>query len=401
MKQFLLIFLVGITCNQVWGQRICGTVNYLEKVSLFKTDAPVMEEGSGRDTLTNEVITIPVVVHVLYNSSNQNISEEQIQSQLLVLNNDFNFKNSNAVTIPTVFKSKAGIANFNFCLAAVVRQTTSIVSFDMNDAMKFNKSGGSDAWDANKYLNIWVCNLKGRALGYSSAPGFPANLDGVVINFTSFGTKGTAAAPFNLGRTGTHEIGHWLGLKHIWGDDDCGSDDIDDTPQQRGYNYGCPGFPRTNNCTTTADGEMFMNYMDFTNDACMSLFTQGQVKKMRGLFARGNFKNSFLNAPACSYSGPAEGPVVIVPPQENEKDEIELRVYPNPTGDFININVKAERLLATNSFAELYNANGKKVYNISLTQNVSRLSLQHLASGIYYLNVYTGDVRKRVKIMKL
>lgn len=405
MKQFILFFLVGITCSQAWGQRICGTVNYLEQTALYKTNPPIMQEGSGMDSLPNQIITIPVVVHILYNSPNQNISEDQIRSQLLVLNNDYNLRNANAVNIPEAFKSKAGIANFNFCLAGVVRQPTSIISFEMNDAMKANKTGGSDGWDSKRYLNIWVCNLKGRMLGYASAPGSPANVDGVVITFTSFGTKGTAAAPFNLGRTGTHEIGHWLGLKHIWGDDDCGSDDIDDTPQQRSYNYGCPNFPRTNNCTTTPDGEMFMNYMDFTNDACMSLFTQGQVNKMRSLFAKNNYKSSFLSAPACNYTGPVEGPakgpVVIIPPVVSVDNEIEVNIYPNPAGDYININVKAEGLLAANSFAELYNANGKKVYNVSLTQNTSRLNIQQLVAGIYYLNVNTGKIKKRLKIVKL
>ncbi len=401
MKQFILFFVIGITCQQVLGQRICGTVNYWEQVSLFKIEAPVVQEGNGRDTLPNELITIPIVVHILYNSANQNISEAQIQSQLLVLNNDFNLRNANAVNIPEVFKSKAGVANFNFCLAAVVRQSTSTSSFEMNDAMKSNKTGGSDAWDARKYLNIWVCSLKGRALGYSSAPGSPANLDGVVINFSAFGTKGTAAAPFSLGRTGTHEIGHWFGLKHIWGDTDCGSDNIDDTPQQRSYNYGCPNFPRTNNCTTTADGEMFMNYMDFTNDACMSLFTIGQVKKMRSLFAKGNYKNSFLSAPPCNYSGPVEGPLVIIPPVETAKTEIEVSVYPNPAGNYININVKSEELIAANSFAELYNANGKKVYQVGLSKNTSRLNIQQLPSGIYYVNVNSGKLKKRLKIVKL
>ncbi len=401
MKQFVLFFLVGIACQQVLGQRICGTVNYWEQVSLLKLNSPPVDGENFRDTLPNEIITIPVVVHVLYNSNSQNIAEAQIQSQLLVLNNDFNLRNANAVNIPEVFKSKAGVANFNFCLAAVVRQATTTSSFEMNDAMKSNRTGGSDAWDATKYLNIWVCNLKGRALGYASAPGSAANIDGVVISFSSFGTKGTAAAPFNLGRTGTHEIGHWLGLKHIWGDDDCGSDNIDDTPQQRSYNYGCPNFPRTNNCTTTADGEMFMNYMDFTNDACMSLFTIGQVKKMRSLFAKGNFKNSFLAAPACSYSGPSEGPMIIIPPVETAEKAIEVMIFPNPTSSFININFKHEGILAVNSFAAIYNANGKVVFQKSLTESLNTISIQHLAAGIYYVNVNSGKLKKRIKIVKL
>lgn len=401
MKQIILLFLVTITCQLSWGQRICGTVDYGVQQSLFKNHPPAMEEMNFRDTLPNEVITIPVVVHILYNNSNQNISEAQIQSQLLVLNNDFNLRNANAESIPAVFKTKAGIAKFNFCLAGVVRQSTSTTSFEMNDAMKANRTGGSDGWDAKHYLNIWVCNLKGRALGYASAPGFPSNIDGVVISFSAFGTKGTAAAPFNLGRTATHEVGHWLGLKHIWGDNDCGSDDIYDTPQQRSYNYGCPNFPRINNCTTTPDGEMFMNYMDFTNDACMSLFTQGQVNKMRSLFAKGNYKNSFLAAPACAYSGPAEGPMIILPPAETPLAKIEIEIFPNPARNYINIKLKGTGIVAENSFAELYNANGKKVSLINLTQPTSTLPIQQLAAGIYYLKINSGSLKKQFKIVKI
>ena len=401
MKQIILIFLVGITCSQAWAQRICGTVNYLEQTNLFRGEAPIMQEGSGMDTMPNAIITIPVVIHILYNNSSQNISNDQIQSQLLVLNNDYNLKNANAANIPEAFKNLAGNAKFNFCLSAVIRQSTPVVSFLMNDEMKFKKSGGSDAWDSKRYLNIWVVNLKGRMLGYSSAPGSPANLDGVVISFSSFGTKGTALAPFNLGRTGTHEVGHWLGLKHIWGDDDCGSDDIDDTPQQRSYNYGCPNFPRTNNCTTTAAGEMFMNYMDFTNDACMSMFTHGQVNKMRGIFARNNDKNSFLSAPACTYSEPAEGPAIIIPVEEIKETDIQVSVYPNPTNNFININVKAEGLLAANSFVELFNTTGNKISFISLTKNKTSINISQLPAGIYYLNVTTGNLKKRLKVVKL
>ena len=128
-----------------------------------------------------------------------------------------------------------------------------------------------------------MCQLGGGLLGYAQFPGGPAATDGVVILHSGFGTSGTAAAPFNLGRTATHEIGHWLNLRHIWGDDGTGcsgSDFVADTPNQGGPNYGTPTFPKVS-CGNAPNGDMFMNYMDYVDDAAMVMFTAGQVTRMQ------------------------------------------------------------------------------------------------------------------------
>jgi hypothetical protein len=130
---------------------------------------------------------------------------------------------------------------------------------------------------------MWVCQLSSNLLGYAQFPGGPAQTDGVVILHSAFGTTGTAAAPFDRGRTATHEIGHWLNLFHIWGDDGTGcngTDEVDDTPNQADENTGCPGFPSPS-CANDPNGDMFMNYMDYTDDACMFMFTAGQVTRMQ------------------------------------------------------------------------------------------------------------------------
>ena len=158
--------------------------------------------------------------------------------------------------------------------------------------------GEKDAWNTNDYLNIWVCNLASGLLGFATFPGGNASLDGVVCDYAYFGNIGTATPPYNLGRTATHEVGHWLNLYHIWGDSYCGNDYVSDTPEHEESNYGCPSFPHSSNCSSTgSSGEMFMNYMDYTNDACMYMFTNGQKNRMRATL--NTTRSSLLNSQAC------------------------------------------------------------------------------------------------------
>ena len=385
----------------VQAQRVCGTVEYTLNHPVDAVSVTQSRE-EGRDTLQGEIIRIPVIVHVVYNTIAQNISEAQILSQIEVLNQDFNLQNPNASTIPAVFRPLAGRGNIEFCLSGIVRQATTKSSFQMNDEVKFASSGGSNAYNSKQYLNIWVCNIKGRGLGFATAPGTPANIDGLVISYTAFGKMGTAQAPFNLGRTATHELGHWLGLKHIWGDTDCGSDEIDDTPQHRSFNYGCPGFPRVNNCTTQPSGEMFMNFMDFTNDNCMSMFTQGQVNKMRSLFAKGALRNDFLQAASCHYSGPVEGPapapVISLP--EITSPSVQVRAFPNPVSESFTLDVQHIQG-ELNGWVELYNLNGKKIWTKKLNSVKSSYNLSNLPAGIYIVHVNTGKDQRRIRLVKI
>ena len=243
-----------------------------------------------------EVYTIPVVVHVLYRTSAENVSNAQIQSQIDVLNADFRRTNSDYTLTPSEFAGSVADSEIEFVLATtdpngnptsgITRTSTNKTSFATNDEMKFTAQGGKDAWNTKKYLNIWVCNMSGGILGYAQFPGSgAANTDGVVILTTAFGSTGNVNAPFNKGRTATHEVGHWLNLRHIWGDGNCSADDfVSDTPIAAASNGGCPSYPSkscSNNGGFTSD--MFMNYMDYTNDACMYMFTTGQKNRMRAV----------------------------------------------------------------------------------------------------------------------
>jgi hypothetical protein len=248
------------------------------------------------------VATIPCVVHIVYQDPTQNISDEQVFSQFKVLNQCFRNLDPDAHSIPSAFASLAADARIEFKLAmrdpdngptsAITRTKTKKDGFSDNGDMKFDDRGGKSAWPSDKYFNIWVCNLEGGLLGYAQFPGGPRATAGIVMNYRAFGTMGTASAPYDKGKTAVHEIGHCMNLLHIWGDDGggCdGSDNVADTPNQAGEHYQPPNFPHVS-CGNDPNGDMFMNYMDYTDDVGMYMFTIGQIKRM----------DATLNGPSAS-----------------------------------------------------------------------------------------------------
>lgn len=261
----------------------------------------ILNNGIIATSMLDTTITIPVVIHVLFNSAEQNISDEEIQSQIDILNEDFAANNASSLDVPTDWINLITDSKIRFKLAqrdpagnnsnGIIRVSSTILEYQIFDPAIYSTSlGGSDAWPRSKYLNIWVCKLEGNALGYANFPGSSANQDGVVINYKAFGRNGIAKAPYNFGRTCTHEIGHWLILSHIWGDDnnDCSVSDfpitqqgIDDTPNQEGPTFRCKRFPELDDCSSTSPGIMYMNFMDYTDDKCMMFFTPGQIWRMR------------------------------------------------------------------------------------------------------------------------
>lgn len=308
----LFVFTLFVSVNSLTAQSIkrCGTMEYLSRqlaedpdlqtrmdaIESFTRD---QEQNAAAMRTSSTVITIPVIFHVLYFNSAQNISTARILDQLATLNKDYAHLNADSNNTPVPFRPMAANTNIQFCLAqqdpsgnyttGIIRKQVSVTGFDplSNDNIKFSSLGGDDAWDRNFYLNIWIANFTGISagiIGISQFPGGAAATDGCVVYYGTVGgeTYHGTTQNYNLGRTLTHEVGHWLNLRHIWGDDGgtcSGSDYVADTPNQAFENYQCVAFPHVS-CNNGPNGDMFMNYMDYGDDDCLNMFTAGQGTRM-------------------------------------------------------------------------------------------------------------------------
>ncbi len=344
------------------------------------------------------IYTIPVVVHVVYKTTAQNISDAQINSQIAVLNKDYQKLNTDVTKVPSVWTSLVADVQVNFCLATknptggsttgIVRQSTTKSSFSSNNDVKFDSRGGDDAWDSKKYLNLWVCNLGNGLLGYAQFPGGNVNTDGVVCDYAAFGTSGAANYPFNLGRTATHEVGHWLNLRHIWGDDGngCnGSDQVGDTPNQGDENYGCKTFPIVS-CNNGPNGDMFMNYMDYSDDRCMYMFTTGQKTRMHAVL--NGSRSSITTSGKC-------GPT---PPSFIKNSNTILSIVPNPivsgnaTIRFELANAASVQMLIT----DMYGNTKQTIQNVYMQAGKHQIipgQLASLQNGIYQLKMMADGIQ--------
>lgn len=319
-RRFLpsLAVLAVVTAAPLLAQvqdRGCGTMDHLNE--LVQQDPKLPDRMAQIEAFTQAWIaqnggstpdvvhTIPVVVHVVWNTAAENLSDALIQTQIQVLTEDFRRLNPDAGQTRAAFLPVAADSEFNFCLATrdpsgnptngITRTQTATTSFSSNNNVKFTANGGRDAWPAASYLNIWVCDLGGGLLGYAQFPGGAASTDGVVCDYAYFGRPATV--PFHLGRTATHEVGHWLNLRHIWGDSStCGVDDlVADTPDSNAATNSCP----TGTITQCGVSIQWENYMDYTYDACMNMFTQGQKTRMKALFNPGGARFSLLSSLGC------------------------------------------------------------------------------------------------------
>ncbi len=415
----ILLGLFLLIVSTIAAQRECATQDYIKFLiqTTSRTEKNISEAesftqrkitlGSQTNRLSSDfIIRIPVVIHILYNDASQNIADEQVTSQIEALNRDFRRLNADTLNTPSTFKSLAADVKIEFFLAkvdpkgkattGVVRKATSVKYWQMDDKIKYTAEGGDDAWDSHSYLNIWVGYTR-SLLGYSSVVGAPAEKDGIVINNTAFGTLGISGE-YNKGRTAVHEVGHWLGLKHIWGDAQCGDDGVDDTPKQNGYTSSCPTGIKTSSCNTAEGGDMYMNYMDFTNDACLNLFTKGQRERMRSLFDEGGLRSSLLLSKGIgNLLEQTPLPEQISPAVTSP---VAFRLYPNPSSGEITLDFQYDASWIGKQLS-VFNINGVAIQTLKITSNNQKISLAGFSTGLYFVKATNGGLTINQKFIKL
>jgi hypothetical protein len=363
-----------------------------EQIALAARERVVREDGI--------VYRIPVVFHVIYRNDAQNVTDEKLLEQLDILNRDYGRLNEDTVNTRQEFLPVAASTGIEFYMAqwdpegnptnGITRTETSTNSFwlTMTD-MKSTANGGKDAWDVNQYLNIWVCNMAipilntpfilGFATPPNGAPNWPdgsgaeqPQYDGVVLHYQVAGSidnPDQTFASISKGRTATHEVGHYLGLRHIWGDGDCTEDDgLLDTPeaadaQQQTCDYS------TNTCTDAANDlpDQIENYMDYTDENCMNMFTQQQTAAMH--YVLENFR-----------------PGILLGTQRLKDDAFDFKIFPNPATGLIRI---TNSLGALMNKVEIYSLDGRRHENIMKENNA--IDVSALRPGVYFISVRNNE----------
>lgn len=420
MKKLAGFVLPLLLVQLIHAQHNCSSHEYVQQ--LLKSDPTIAERVSAIEQFTHRitnqtvvvndhpgtnatqpVITIPVVVHVVYHYPEENIPDSRIKDQIEILNRDFRRLNSDTSNIPSGFAGLSADTRIEFKLAisdpkgratsGIVRQYSPLKKWAMDDKVKFDANLGSDAWDATQYLNIWVCNMD-DLLGYASFPGTPAERDGVVINYKAFGAIGYFSQ-YNKGRTLVHEVGHWLNLRHIWGDSDCGDDLVGDTPPQRSYTPGCPTGVRVTCNNAGNGGDMYNNYMDFTSDACVNMFTFGQKQRMRILFEEGGARHSLLSSKGLDTPLLEEGSL-----PDNNPRWLHIKIYPNPANSNLIMNFQYD-VRWVGKEVRVTDLSGRVVMRQTITQAIYTMNISHLAPGIYFVDGEKDGEKMREKFVKM
>ena len=416
MKKTLVLFIaILMTIEFSIGQNIEERCSYQDALQqLIAKDSSQLDNlREARDQIeanllnsesrSGTVYQIPVVFHVIYNNAEQNISMDAIYSQLDVLNADYRRQNSDVSQVPAHFSGSVADCEIEFCLAnvdpngywteGVTRTQTSTTMWNGGStAMMSEAGGGHDPWPHSEYLNVWVVNMNPNFLGYAYPPGVSPN--GMVIGYKNFGTVGSyLTSIYNKGRTATHEIGHWLDLLHPWGplgdNSDCtGSDLVDDTPVQAEPNYNCPNGIHIS-CNNGPNGDMYMNFMDYVNDACMHFFTEGQKARMRT--ALETLRPTILSSPGCDLTS--------VYDSELSK---QINVFPNPANQELRID--AAPWIGDQIQVRILNGIGQQVLDLgsALTDpSKLRFNISGLDQGFYLVEISAGNERAVKRFTKI
>ncbi len=414
MKRFLVLWGSLFAASFIYAQHECRSFEYQQQLiqndPSLKTSRQAIEDflfnkklnqGSSLARIAGlKTITIPVIIHILYHYPGENISDDLVQSQIAALNRDYRKLNPDTTRIPGEFKSLAADCGIEFKLAtvdsagrastAIIHKYTPVTRWTIDDKIKFSSEMGDDAWNANSYLNIWVGTIDLN--GYSSSPGDPANKDGIVISNTAFGI--TNSGNYGKGRTAVHEVGHWLGLRHLWGDANCGDDGIADTPKQQTFTSGCPSSVRVS-CGNGPYGDMYMDYMDFTNDDCLVMFTEGQKQKMLTLFEPDGPRNLIL-----SSNGLGIPLIEQYPLPETSPQWLHIQIFPNPVTSELTLNMDYDARWIGKEL-KVFNVTGQLQIRKMITAKTQKLDVSNLKPGIYFISAEKEGEKMLQKFVKL
>jgi len=434
MKKILLPFLFLFNAAIAQTQEPCATMpvyyeylkNDAQKQNYMKAETQARQwlanpaNKIAASKSNNIIIKIPVVVHVVYKNATQNIPDSMIQSQLNVLNECYRKQNPNYANTRPVFDTLGADIEIEFCLATtdpsgnpttgiIRKQAPSNSQFDPLfgfDNMKKPSKGGDTAWATSSYLNIWVGDMslfnQTIVLGYATFPGSDPALDGVVIQWDFFGKY---AKPNFFGKTTVHEVGHWLGMRHIWADDDNGqnpqsvycdsTDFVDDTPNA-GPKSSTDCNTGKNTCSVEATywgsldaPDMVENYMDYSSDACMTMFTKGQKARMY------SFLNTDPNRMAITTSTAGCNPVAGI--KGNNTVDRYLSVYPVPANNELTI----KSSLAEPDFSiSIFGTDGRIILQQKMNTGILKLNTSDFSTGIYFVKIEnkTGSATEKFVI---
>ena len=360
-----------------------ATLHRMQKLELFTQQW--IGENQNKVSL-REIITIPVVVHIVWMDESENFTDLEIEAQIDGLTADFRRMNDNASIIPTIFQPLAADVEIEFCLASVdpngketngiVRRETEFANVGTTNSLNrrricYNDLGGSNSWDSEDYINIWVGQLEG-VIGIGTFPGVEISTeDGVFIDPSAFGFFCSSSKGYFHGRTLTHEMGHFFNLHHIWGKSGCDTGDlVDDTPMQdTNYNGQCPSHPQV----TCGSADMFMNFMDYTNDDCMAMFTKGQKERMLAAL-NSDYRVSLKNSGACDFGNTKD--LTLTP------DDILL--FPNPASDCVHIDLDIDNDLPIRM--AIFDTAGREIYsNQIFVKDLRTFDISNISNGIYFI----------------
>ncbi len=396
LAQLVILFwaAVSLSAQQDWCTPGHGKVPRLNNTTLIKP---------------RSVLTIPVVFHIVWHDSTDNISDERILSQLDVLNTDYRKLNSDLFYVPDMFKKLSADMEIEFCLASIdpnglptpgiTRNMTTVVDIGTQNTVtapyyskiKYTSLGGADGWDNEKYLNVWIgkFNENSYYLGQSTFPwkGLKTE-DGIRIDPQYVGVHCIDAVKkkYSYGRTLTHEIGHYLGLLHPWDTSVCAIGDlVDDTPPQKYIYYGCPGTIMDDGCMTIP---MTMNFMEYTDDRCMAMFTKGQKARVDSILS--------IYRPLLLTQNVA----CVTKTKDLELTESHVKIYPNPTTSCLVLELGLEDTKEVQ--VQIWDVAARLIYNETMPNIAVRpIEIGFIPKGMYIMKIISGNQSITRKIMVL